>query len=323
MAVINSVGNALTGSTGSGAFVGANTPTLTTPLLGTPTSGNLANCTGYPGSAISGQVPLANGGTSANLTASNGGIFYSTGSAGAILSGTATARQMLQSGASTTPAWSTTTWPATSTVNRILYSSSANVIGEITTGNNGVLITSAGGVPSISSTLPSGIAATNMSLTTPSLGAATATSVNFGGSSLSVYSQMQSWTPTFTFVNPGDVSVSYATRVGYYSRIGNIVVLQFYLTCTPTYTTATGIINITGLPFTSNSSSSNQAIGSVYFSPVTYPAGTSFLLSTVPANSAYIAFTALGTGTAVGNLTNTSTTSGVAVTIIGSISYLV
>lgn len=34
--------------TGSGALVFANTPTLVTPLLGTPTSGTLTNCTGLP-----------------------------------------------------------------------------------------------------------------------------------------------------------------------------------------------------------------------------------------------------------------------------------
>jgi hypothetical protein len=36
---------AVTDETGTGALVFANTPTLVTPILGTPTSGNLANCT--------------------------------------------------------------------------------------------------------------------------------------------------------------------------------------------------------------------------------------------------------------------------------------
>lgn len=98
---------------------------------------------------LGGTLALANGGTNANLTANNGGIFYSTASAGAILAGTATARQMLQSGASTTPAWSTTTWPATSTINQLLYSSAASVISGLATANNGTLVTSATGVPSI------------------------------------------------------------------------------------------------------------------------------------------------------------------------------
>ena len=51
-------------------------------------------------------ISLANGGTGAALVASNGGIFYSGASAGAILSGTATAGLALLSGANTTPTWS-------------------------------------------------------------------------------------------------------------------------------------------------------------------------------------------------------------------------
>jgi len=119
----------------SSAYVGQTS--LTT--LGTITTGV------WNGSLI----PLAYGGTNANLTASNGGIFYSTASAGAILSGTATANQVLLSGASTTPAWSTATYPATTTINQLLYSSAANTISGLSTANNGVLLTSGSGVPSI------------------------------------------------------------------------------------------------------------------------------------------------------------------------------
>ena len=114
--------------------------------------------------AVSGTLPLANGGTNANLTASNGGIFYSTASAGAILSGTATARQMLQSGATATPAWSTTTWPATTTANQLLYSSSTSVVGEITTANSSVLITNGSGAPSWSTTLPAHTVTTSVTV---------------------------------------------------------------------------------------------------------------------------------------------------------------
>ena len=114
--------------------------------------------------AISGILPLANGGTNANLTASNGGIFYSTASAGAILSGTATARQMLQSGATGAPAWSTSTWPATTTANQLLYSSSTSVVGEITTANSSVLVTNGSGAPSWSTTLPAHTVTTSVTV---------------------------------------------------------------------------------------------------------------------------------------------------------------
>jgi len=128
----------------SGAFTFAGTLTAATTVT-FPTSGTLATTSQIPTLPLS----LANGGTNANLTASNGGIFYSTGSAGAILAGTATANQVLLSGSSTTPAWSTATYPATTTINQILYSSANNVVGGLTTANGGVLITNNSGVPSI------------------------------------------------------------------------------------------------------------------------------------------------------------------------------
>ncbi len=40
---------AVTDETGSGLLVFGTSPTLVTPVLGTPASGNLVNCTGYPG----------------------------------------------------------------------------------------------------------------------------------------------------------------------------------------------------------------------------------------------------------------------------------
>ncbi len=56
------------------------------------------------------------------------------------------------------------------TINQLAwYSATGNVVSGLATANSGVLVTSAGGVPSISSTLPSGIAATNMVLTTPTI----------------------------------------------------------------------------------------------------------------------------------------------------------
>lgn len=49
------------------------------------------------------------------------------------------------------------------------YAANGTAVSGLTTGNNGVLVTSAGGVPSISSTLPAGIAASGMLLTSPRL----------------------------------------------------------------------------------------------------------------------------------------------------------
>lgn len=136
-------------------------------------------------------VGLTYGGTAAALTASTGGIVYSGASALAILSGTATAQQMLQSGASAAPAWSTTTWPATSTVNRILYSSATSVIGEITTANSAVLRTDSSGVPGFSGTMTNGqiiIGSTGGTPTAAAITAGTGITVTNGAGSITIAS---------------------------------------------------------------------------------------------------------------------------------------
>jgi len=144
----------------------------------------------FQAGAISLPVLLADGGTAASLTADNGGIFYSNATTGAILAGTATAGQMLQSGASSTPSWTTSTWPTTTSVNQILFSSSSNVVGGITTANDGILVTSAAGVPSIGNTVGAGL--TMPSVTFDSTTGIVGTTTNDAAASLSVGSLVSS-----------------------------------------------------------------------------------------------------------------------------------
>ncbi len=91
-----------------------------------------------------------------NPMTSAGDMIYG-GSSGAPtrLAGIATANHVLLSGATAAPSWSTATYPVTTTVNQLLYSSANNGITGLATSNSGVLVTSATGVPSISATLPS------------------------------------------------------------------------------------------------------------------------------------------------------------------------
>ncbi len=81
----------------------SNDTNVTLTLGGTPLTALLHAASITAG--WSGQLSLARGGTNANLTASNGGIVYSTATAMAILAGTATANLPLLSGATAAPAW--------------------------------------------------------------------------------------------------------------------------------------------------------------------------------------------------------------------------
>lgn len=87
---------AMTSKTGTGNLVFATSPTFITPALGTPASGNLANCTG---------VTAAGGGTGQSVYAI-GDILYASGTAAlSILSAGAATYVLTSNGAGTAPSW--------------------------------------------------------------------------------------------------------------------------------------------------------------------------------------------------------------------------
>jgi len=161
------------GTTSAAGLILASGTNLTTPAAGavefdgsnlyfTPSSTRKtvaftdSNITGTAAN-VTGVVALTNGGTGKSLTAADGGIVYSDADSMEILAPTATAGQVLRSGASAAPSWSTATYPATTAINQILYSSAANTIAGLATANNSVLVTSGTGVPSLAADIPTGV----------------------------------------------------------------------------------------------------------------------------------------------------------------------
>ncbi len=290
--------------TGTGGLVRATSPTLVTPILGTPTSGDLTSCTALPlTTGITGTLAVTNGGTGRATSTTAYGILQAgttaTGAHRTVPPGAA--GTILRSGGSAADAaYGTATWPDTTTVNQILHSSATNTVTGITTVNSAMLVTSAGGVPSFVASTGSGapVRATSPSLVTPVLDVATATSINFGQDPLNYYDE-GTFTPTFTFSTPGDLSVVYTTQTGVFTRIGRFVHAFVIITITSgtTYTTASGDVRIGGFPF--NFGSTIGGVLSGKSNTMTYPAGTTQLYPLGVSGTSYCTIRGMGSGVAV------------------------
>jgi hypothetical protein len=174
-------GTGTTTSTGSGNVVLSNSPTLTTPNLGTPSTITLTNATGLPlSTGVTGTLPIANGGT---------GTTTSTGTGSVVLSNSPTL---------VTPALGT---PASGVMTNVTgLPLTTGVTGTLPITNGGTGITSFGtGVQAALGQNVTGsgsiVLATSPTLVTPTLGAASATSVS-----------MTSGTVSNTPVNPTDIA---------------------------------------------------------------------------------------------------------------------
>lgn len=130
------------------------------------------------------------------------------------------------------------------------------------------------------------------------------------------FGEQGTWTPVFTFTTPGNLSVSYATQLGYYARVGDFVILYCNLVCTPTYTTASGSARVTGAPY-GQINVTNSGGGSIlhHSSALTYPAGCTWVNVRILSASSTMDIVGAGSATTVTNLTTTQYPTATAQTI--------
>lgn len=143
-------------------------------FVSTSTTGLLKTLTGNTGGAIApvannintvgtGSITIAGSGSTltTQLTGlTNHAIQIGAGTATLTQLGAGTTGQVLQTNTTADPTWSTATYPSTTTINQILYSSATNTVTGLATANNGALITNGSGVPSIG-TVPIAAGGTN------------------------------------------------------------------------------------------------------------------------------------------------------------------
>lgn len=159
-------------------------------------------------------------------------------------------------------------------------------------------------------------------LVTPTLGAANATSINFGGSALSTYANSTAWTPVITFTTPGDLAVVYSTQIGRYMQIGKLIIATFAITTTTfTFTTASGNLRITGLPVASENIS-EFFMGACSLEGYT-KANFTQVAANLGGNASLIQFLAGGSGQVSALLTAADMATGTNVTLRCTIAYFV
>ncbi len=173
-------------------------------LGGTPTTALLKPVTITVG--WDGQLGFDRGGTNANITPTLGGTFYTTATSTVLLPA-GTTGQIIRMSGSTIPEWTSATYPFTTSINSILYSSGTNIIGEITTINNGVLTTDETGVPSITPTINIG----EGTAAEPSYGFSTATTFGMYSSGTNILDFTTSSTNRISISATGITSLSNST----------------------------------------------------------------------------------------------------------------
>lgn len=106
------------------------------------------------------------------------------------------------------------------------------------------------------------------------------------------------WTPFFTFATPGDLAITYSEQTGQYYKLGFLVFAKFSLqTSAFTYTTASGLLLLGGLPSVTDAGAATVRSGSVEWAGIT-AAGYTDIVCNLQGNSTAMTFALSGSGKA-------------------------
>jgi len=206
-------GQLLIGSTGVDPVLGSLTSTggsvTITPGAGTinleVAAGNdaILTLTGNSGGALSptagnintlgtGSITIAGAGSTlttqlTGLTANS--VLYGLGTATVGLVASGTTGQVLQTNTGAAPTYSTATYPSTTTISQILYSSANNVVSGLSTANSATLVTTSTGVPVMTSSMTDGqvvIGSTGATPVAATLTAGTGVSITNAAGSITI-----------------------------------------------------------------------------------------------------------------------------------------
>ena len=260
-------GTGVTTSTGSGNTVLSTSPTLVTPVLGTPTSVNLTNATNVPVNQATGTLAIGNGGT----------------------------------GQTTAAAAFNALNPMTTTGD-IIYEASASTAARLGIGSTGQVLTVAGGIPSWATPASGGGTITRTDFTATS--GQTVFSVTYNVGLIDVYRNgIKLGQADFTATNGTSFTLAIGAITGDLIQAEVFSNLNLYSTITSETFNGTGsqtVFTMSAVP--ANAASLLVAISGVVQDPTTYSVSSNTLtFSTAPPSASgnisvrYLGIASVGT----------------------------
>jgi hypothetical protein len=129
------------------------------------------------------------------------------------------------------------------------------------------------------------------------------------------------FTPVATFATPGDLAITYSQRQADWSRNGRLITVNFTVKSSAfTFTTASGTLRITGLPFTASSDTDYFSAGSVIWGGIT-KAGYTQVNPFVLAGESVIRFAAGASASAASDVLAADTPTAGTLLLRGSVTY--